>query len=205
MIHKVVLQVLFFILLLRTFGNCQTLNDSKTLRRDLLDGYDKFVRPVENQTQPVDVYFFFSLVAIQDFDKVQEKFSVTGVFILYWVDESFRWENMKAYYGNITSVFMGYNDVWVPELIMTNPSQKLDSFGKEWQLIRYDSNGIATWNPGDLIKATCSLNVRYFPFEIQECSMELYIWGYAYTEVQLIATRDDIDLSYQRGEHGTWR
>ena len=66
---------------------------------------------------------------------------------------------------------MGYKDVWVPKLIMTNPSQKLDSFGKESQLIRYDSNGIATWNPGDLIKATCSLNVRYFPFDIQECSM----------------------------------
>ena len=184
---------------------CQTANDSKTLRKDLLDGYDKFVRPVENQTKPVDVSVFFSLVALQDFDEVQEKFSVTGVFILSWIDEHLVWEHMIQNYGNITTVFMGYKDVWVPELILTNPSQKLDSFGKEWQLIRYISNGRAEWFPADLIKATCSIDVRYFPFDIQECSMELYVWGYTNDEVRLISTRDDIETGYMRGEHGTWR
>ena len=205
MIDEVVLKVLLIVILRWSFGNCQTSNDSKTLRRDLLDGYDKFVRPVENQTHPVDVNVYFSLIALQDFDEVQEKFSVTGVFVLYWIDEHLRWENVMENYGNITAVSMGYKDVWVPELILTNPSQKLDSFGKEWQILHYESNGLATWLPADLIKATCSIDVRYFPFDIQECSMELYVWGYTSNEVRLIATRDDIETSYQRGEHGTWR
>ena len=205
MIIEAVLKMLLVVILRWPLGNCQTSNDSKTLRRDLLDGYDKFVRPVENQTHPVDVGVYFSLIALQDFDEVQEKFSVTGVFILYWIDEHLRWENVMENYGNITTVFMGYKDVWVPELILTNPSQRLDSFGKEWQILRYESNGLATWYPADLIKATCSIDVRYFPFDIQECSMELYVWGYANNEVRLMATRDDIETSYQRGEHGTWR
>ena len=127
---------------------------------DLLDGFDKFVRPVENQTKSVDVYVFFLFVALQDFDEVQEKFSVTGVFILSWIDEHLIWaEDVIQNYGNITTVFMGYKDVWVPKLILTNPSQKLDSFGKEWQLIRYVSNGRSEWFPVDLIKATCSIDV----------------------------------------------
>ena len=131
LINGVVLKVLFIIVLTWTPGSSQSLNDAKALRRDLLDGYDKFVRPVENQTQPVDVNFFFALIAVQDFDEVQEKFSVTGVFVLYWIDENLRWENVKANYSNISTIFMGYKDVWVPEIILTNPSQKLDSFGKE--------------------------------------------------------------------------
>ena len=35
--------------------------------------------------------------------------------------------------------------------------------------------------------------------------MELYVWAYTANEVRLIPTRDDIDLDYLRGEHGTWR
>ena len=50
MVYRVVLKELYIILLFRKFGGCQTLNDSNTLRKNLLDGYDKFVRPVENQT-----------------------------------------------------------------------------------------------------------------------------------------------------------
>ena len=183
--------------------NCQSIEEAKTLHADLLKDYNKFVRPVRNQSKTVDVYFYFALVAIQDFDEVKEQFSVTGVFFLHWIDQNMKWN--KEDYGNITSVMMGYKDVWVPEIILTNPSQKLDSFGKEWQVIRYLSYGFATWYPADLIKATCSLDLRYFPFDIQECSMELYIWAYTANEVRLISAREDIDTDVMRGEHGTWK
>ena len=181
----------------------QPIEDAKTLHTDLLNGYNKFVRPVQNQTETVDVYFYFSLVAIQDFDEVKEHFSVTGAFFLYWIDQNMNWK--KENYGNITSVMMSYKDVWVPEIILTNPSQKLDSYGKEWQLIRYTSNGVATWYPADLIKAACSLDVRYFPFDIQDCSMEVYIWAYFASEVSLLPFRNDIKTDLMQGEHGTWK
>ena len=183
--------------------NCQSIEEAKTLHADLLKDYNKFVRPVRNQSKPVNVYFHFALVAIQDFDEVKEHFSVTGVFFLHWIDQNMKWN--KRNYGNITSVLIGYKDVWVPEIILTNPSQKLDSYGKEWQVIRYFSYGFATWYPADLIKATCSLDLRYFPFDIQECSMELYVWAYTANEVRLISARDDIDTDIMRGEHGMWK
>ena len=198
-------QILFIIALARITSGNITLDDAKSLRRDLLDGYDKFVRPIQNQTQIVDVYFDFSLVAIQDFDEVQETISITGIFVLYWVDENFVWNTATANYSSIPYVFMGYNEVWVPELILTNPSQKLDSFGNEWQIIRYNATGLGTWYPADLIKATCSLDLRYFPFDIQNCTLEYYIWGYSINEVRLIPTRDYIYLGLAMGEHGTWK
>ena len=153
--------------------SCQSIEDAKTLHKDLLSDNNKFVTPVQNQTDAVDVYFYFALVAIQDFDEVKEHFSVTGIFFLHWIDQNIWWKEED--YGNITTVMMGYKDIWVPEIILTNPSQKLDSYGKEWQYILYTSFGLATWYPADLIKATCSLDLRYFPFDIQECSMEIYI------------------------------
>ena len=205
MMSCAILKILLIVALAWIADGKQTLDDAKTLRRDLLDGYDKFVRPIENQTQVVDVHFDFSLVAIQDFDEVHETISITGIFGLYWIDENFRWNTANANYSSIPYVYMGYNEVWVPELILTNPSQKLDSFGKEWQIIRYNATGLAQWYPADLIKATCSLDLRYFSFDIQKCTLEYYIWGYSYNEVRLITTPGDINLGLAMGEHGTWK
>ena len=204
-INGALLRILLLVALDRTTGSSQTKDDAKLLRSDLLNGYDKFVRPVENQLQTVDVYFDLSLVAIQDFDEVQETISITGIFRLIWTDENFVWNTANANYSSIPYVFMGYNEVWVPEFILTNPSQKLDSLGKEWQIIRYNATGQGSWYPADLIEATCSLDLRYFPFDIQECTLEYYVWGYAWNEVRLIPTRDYVYLGLVMGEHGTWK
>ena len=182
--------------------NLTSIEDTRVLRGDLLTNYSKYIRPVRNQSHTVDVYLYLTIVAIQEFNEVLERFSVVGVFFIYWVDENMIWNETE--YSGISSIFMGYNEVWVPEIILTNPSEKLDSYGKKWQMIRFYSSGVSTWNPADLIKATCVLDVRYFPFDVQDCSMEMYAWGYAASEVNLVSVRDDIETSSLR-EHGTWK
>ena len=178
-----------------------SLEDAKALHANLMTNYSKYVRPVEDQTKAIDIQVHLSAIAIQEFDEVLEKFSVVGVLALNWKDENMVWDAED--YGGTMSVFVGYKDVWVPEIILSNPSEKLDSFGKEWQLIRYSPDGTANWYPGDLIKSTCSIDVRYFPFDIQECDMEFYVWGYSTFEVKLNLTRSDIDTSLM-AEHGSW-
>ena len=179
-----------------------TLQDAKDLHADLLVNYNKYVRPVKDQATPVYVFIQLSAIAIQEFDEVLERFSIAGAFIVYWKDDNIDWK--PSDYGGVTTVFMGYSDVWVPEIILTNPSEKLDSYGKAWQKIRYDSTGVANWTPGDLIKATCSINVRYFPFDIQHCDLELFTWGYLASEVKLISIRDDIETGLL-SEHSSWK
>ena len=182
-------------------GTSGTLKDAKQLQSDMLVNYSKYARPVTNQEDPVYVFVSLAAIAIQEFDEVLERFSVAGAIFINWFDQNIFWDEDD--YGGIDSLFMGYKQVWVPEIILTNPSEKLDSFGKEWQLIRYSPNGWASWTPGDLIKATCSIDVRYFPFDIQECDMEMYVWGYLTHEVKLIASSDTIETGLL-AEHGSW-
>ena len=194
--------MLSYLLCIRlTHVSSASLEEAKELREHLLKGYSKYVRPVKDQSKSVDVYLSFTVTSIQEFDEVLERFSVVGAFFLYWLDENMVWNETD--YSNITSVFMGYKEVWVPELILTNPSQKVDSFGKDWQLIRYFYTGVAAWMPGDLIKSTCFLDVRYFPFDIQECKVEMYALGYTVEEVKLVLITDHIDTDMLIN-HGSW-
>ena len=178
----------------------ESLEEAKSLHATLKSGYNKFIRPVKDQKTALNVNISMTAVALQEFDEVLQTFSVVSVFKLSWKDDNIIWDS------NLTgteSMLMSYKDVWVPEIILINPSSKLDSFGKEWQFLRYSANGIAKWYPGDLVKATCTLNVRYFPFDIQECSMELYAWGYSLSEVKLNSVSDVINTAIM-AKHGSW-
>ena len=197
-------QVLFIVIICHNFTaivESATIQDAKTLQADLTNGYNKRLRPLQNQDDRIEVSVGLVAIALQEFDEVLEKFSVVGVFELRWQDENMVWD--PANYSGINNTILGYEDVWVPELILTNPSDKLDSFGKDWQTIRYYSNGMAEWFPADLIKATCSVNVYYFPFDIQECDIETYVWAYTGLEVKLTSLYDTIYTEIMP-EHGSW-
>lgn len=195
--------ILGFVLYLSVLQyNNAAIEDSRSLRTDLLTNYSKYIRPVANEDDVVRVYLGLAVIAIQEFDEVLERFSVAGAFFLYWTDISMQWD--KDSYGGLSSIYMGYKEVWVPELILVNPSEKLQSYGKEWQLIKYNSGGLASWIPADLIKATCSVNVYYFPYDIQTCDLNLYTWGYSSSEVKLVPTGNTVDIS-QLAEHGSWK
>ena len=67
-------------------------------------------------------------IALQEFDEVLERFSIVGIIVIQWTDENLLWN--PADYGGISVTNFGYKEVWVTELIMDNPSEKIDSFGK---------------------------------------------------------------------------
>ena len=150
--------------------DCSTLNDTKTLYDNLMTGYNKYIRPIQNQSNVIFLNVTLMAIALQEFDEVLERFSIVGIFALSWVDENMVWNTSD--YNGVSIINMGYKNVWIPELIMTNPSDALDSFGEDWQLLEYSNDGIASWYPADHMKATCSMNVLYFPFDIQQCYIE---------------------------------
>ena len=193
--------MLFICVLIPYVIRAGTLEEGIALNANLSSGYDKNLRPVKDQTNTVVVDIALYPIALQEFDEVLERFSIVGVLLMTWTDENLVWN--ASDYGGINTTGFGYKEVWVPELILTNPSEKMDSFGKEWQRIRYSSDGKALWNPGTLIQATCSVNAYYFPFDIQECYLEIICWGYLNNEVTLNASSNTIDLSFM-SKHGTW-
>ena len=114
-------------------------------------------------------------IAVPEFYEVLEIFSIVGIFDHNWVDENLRWNTPD--YNRVSVILLDYKNVWVPEIIMTNTSVDLDSFGEDWQLIKYPNDDSSARFPADHIKATCSMNVLYFPFDIQDCFIQVYVLG----------------------------
>ena len=56
-------------------------------------------------------------------------------------------------------------------------------------------DGSCSWVPLGLFISTCAIDIRWFPFDDQLCSMKFGSWTYDGTKINLTASSDSIDLS----------
>lgn len=68
-------------------------------------------------------------------------------------------------------------------------------------IIRVTNDGTLTWTPGGVYETSCSTDVTYYPFDEQECDIELTTWGYTNVEINLVGK--GVDLSYYEPD-GEW-
>ncbi|XP_060570420.1 acetylcholine receptor subunit beta-like [Ruditapes philippinarum] len=185
-----------------SFVRCATINDTESLLANIQANYNKNVRPTYDQSQAIQVNIVMYLKSIQEFDEVQKKFSFVGAMGVVWHDYKMQWDPYQ--YGGLWVTTLSYNDIWVPELVLSSPSGKGVSVGKSTDVLRITNYGTVYWYPSDLFQSTCSVNVRYYPFDIQKCTTSFASLGYKKYEVNLTHGQETVDFSAY-SENGLWR
>ena len=188
---------LFLFPLLFVGSQCTTLNDSKVLMANLLANYDPEIRPIANQSSKLTVSVSVYVKSIQEFNEVKETFLFTAVFVLVWQDVNIMWN--PAHYGGLSSIMLSIDKIWVPQLVITTSSSHIVSFGQDWQKVLYLPNGIATWSTGGLVRGTCSINVRNYPFDSQKCSSHFSPGPYYAMDVDFSAYSKEVNMSIYAG------
>ena len=178
-----------------------TLSDVNNLYTRLIQNHNRKVRPGDDQTMPTLVNVTFNLVAIQEFDEVNGKFSVIGFFEVSWYDSRMTWNPSE--YNNTYTMLFSQEDIWKPTLLIINPFSKIDQLGKDFMTVRYFFNGYAYWSPGDILISSCNVDVTYFPFDEQTCNITLMSWGAMTNEIVLNSPLSTLKLDFY-SKHGTW-
>ena len=146
---------------------CQNITESGKLYTRLLTNYNKNIRGTKDQGKPTKVGFIFNANNLVSFDEVTATFSLAGHLSIMWMDARMTWNETE--YNGVSSVTFPQNEVWIPTITLGNSMKDGESLylGDDKLLVRYTTNGIAYWFPGQLFKSFCSPDVRYFPFDQQ--------------------------------------
>ncbi|CAG5134979.1 unnamed protein product, partial [Candidula unifasciata] len=99
-----------------------------------------------------------------------------------WIDPKLRWEPMK--YGNISTVNMPYDSVWLPDVVLYN-SAHITSESVSTNVI-LQSTGEVMWLAMVIFKSSCAIDVKYFPFDTQHCILEFASWTYDNNGLNLV-------------------
>ena len=117
---------LYFCLYLIVF-KCAVKSASDTNVRDLLKelfttrSYNKLVRPIVNQSEPVIAYVEYFLYGVNKVNEVEQKLTTTGFLELYWQDEFLSWD--PSSYGDLEYLFLPQEYIWKPDVSLQNDSK----------------------------------------------------------------------------------
>ncbi|KAF7630819.1 hypothetical protein Mgra_00008919 [Meloidogyne graminicola] len=148
------------------------------LHDDLLRYYRKGTRPVTHPSKIIAVSMSVFLYQIIKLDAVKNTISLSGSFELYWQDEFLQWE--PDTYEGATEIFLASTDIWIPEFslyysVNFNDAVKLQSNND----VRVNYTGhVRYWIPFST-ESLCSMDVKFFPFDIQRCTLLLGSWAHS--------------------------
>ncbi|XP_057707322.1 neuronal acetylcholine receptor subunit alpha-3 isoform X2 [Corythoichthys intestinalis] len=117
-----------------------------------------------------------------------------------WNDYKLKW-NPKDF-GGVEFIRVPSNRIWKPDIVLYNNAVgdfQVDD--KTKALLRY--NGEVTWIPPAIFKSSCKIDVTYFPFDYQNCTMKFGSWTYDKAKIDLVLIGSTINLK-DFWESGEW-
>uniref|UniRef100_A0A1I7XSV0 Neur_chan_LBD domain-containing protein n=1 Tax=Heterorhabditis bacteriophora TaxID=37862 RepID=A0A1I7XSV0_HETBA len=171
------------------------------LAKDLMDKrrYDCRVRPVVNHSLPTTVSFSMSLYQILAINEKQQSVDLNVWVIQKWRDDFLGWN--PYLYGMINSTILPYEAIWLPDTYLYN-SVVMNREETE----RY-INVVVTTNfwKGErgaeikfmypaLYRTSCLLDIRFFPYDQQECKLTISSWTSSKSDIDYEAEFDNVNL-----------
>ncbi|CAG5135009.1 unnamed protein product [Candidula unifasciata] len=144
-----------------TQGNAEDLFSSTIL------SIDHRFRPTVNLSEPTIVSLSLILVSLVDVDEVQQRMASNVLMTVSWLDELRQWNSSQ--YGGLTKVHPDPLDVWRPRIFLTNSLVQRDVFEDNYAPLTIYNTGETEWLPGGILYSQCSMQMTYYPFDIQTC------------------------------------
>ncbi|XP_028661865.2 neuronal acetylcholine receptor subunit beta-3a [Erpetoichthys calabaricus] len=160
------------------------------LLQNLFRGYQKWVRPVLHSNDTITVKFGLKISQLVDVDE-KNQLMTTNVWLWEeWTDHKLRWNPEE--YGGITSIRVPSETIWLPDIVLyENADGRFEGSLMTKVIVKY--NGTVMWTPPASYKSSCTMDVTFFPFDRQNCSMKFGSWTYDGNMVDLILLDDHVD------------
>ncbi|MBN3325490.1 ACHA5 protein, partial [Atractosteus spatula] len=159
------------------------------LFKELFRNYQKWVRPVEHLNGTVRVKFGLAISQLVDVDE-KNQLMTTNVWLKQeWVDVKLRW-NPDDYLG-ITSIRVPSDSIWIPDIVLYDNADGRFEGSVTKTVVKFD--GTISWTPPANYKSSCTIDVTFFPFDLQNCSMKFGSWTYDGTQVDIILEDFHVD------------
>ncbi|KRZ62670.1 Acetylcholine receptor subunit alpha-type unc-63, partial [Trichinella nativa] len=195
--HIPTLLLLLSVILLKDVVRCSRSEHARRLFQDILTGYNKLLRPVQNTSDAVTVKVKLRLSQLLD---VHEKNQIitTNIWIKQvWTDSNINWDPND--YGGVDVLYVPADQLWTPNVVLYNNADGNYQVSAVTKAAVY-YNGTVVWEPPAIYKSMCPIDIEWFPFDEQLCDLKFGSWTYDGFEVDLIHyDKDDVQITRENG------
>ncbi|XP_054569246.1 neuronal acetylcholine receptor subunit alpha-3 [Eptesicus fuscus] len=166
----------------------------------LFEDYNEIIRPVANVSDAVIVQFEVSMSQLVKVDEVNQIMETNLWLKQIWNDYKLKWD--PSDYDGAEFLRVPAQKIWKPDIVLYNNAVgdfQVDD--KTKALLRY--TGEVTWIPPAIFKSSCKIDVTYFPFDYQNCTMKFGSWSYDKAKIDLVLVGSAMNLK-DYWESGEW-
>ena len=161
----------------------------QNLLASLLTNYSTSTRPATSTHKAVVVEFDMILNKIVKLDIREQVLVINVKTLLRWYDPQLAW-NMSEW-NRTNYLNIPRSNIWVPDIMLYNTardeSKAPDDMYKS--KVQVDHRGLASWAASVTLKASCSIDIKWFPFDSQSCTLTFGSQSY---------TRSRLDLKFRK-------
>ncbi|XP_077312053.1 5-hydroxytryptamine receptor 3A-like [Lithobates pipiens] len=168
-----------------------------------MEGYKKWTRPVHNWRNTTIVHIEIVIFAILG---IEEKSQVLKTYLWFkesWVDEFLTWDPTK--FDNVTQISIPRQLIWGPDIVVMEFVET--AMALDIPYVYVDYRGIVKNKEPLVISTACSLNIYYFPFDIQKCSISFTSWLHKIEDVNVDLVEKKSELKQFKSKYmsdGEW-
>ncbi|XP_061664331.1 cholinergic receptor, nicotinic, beta 1 (muscle) like [Syngnathoides biaculeatus] len=178
-------QVVIVCLCLCFAGGSET---ERRLHQKIFKDYNWKVRPAQYWEERVTVRVGMTLSQLVSLNEKNGEMTTNVFMNLEWKDYRLSWDPKD--YDNINVSRIPANKVWRPDVYLINNNDGQFDVALYVNVLVH-SDGTVNWLPPAIYRSSCSIEVAYFPFDWQNCSMVFRSYTYDASEVELQYYLDD--------------
>ncbi|XP_051903058.1 neuronal acetylcholine receptor subunit alpha-10-like [Hippocampus zosterae] len=183
-----------FVVFLLFLPACQSAHGryAHKLLKDLLTNYTNALRPVADTEHVINVTLQVTLSQIIDMDERNQILTTYLWVRQVWMDAFLAWK--KDDYDGLDTIRIPSSYVWRPDIVLYNSADDEFSSSMETNVVlRHD--GQVMWDQPAITKSSCSVDVAFFPFDVQECHLTFGSWTHNGNQMDLFNALDSADLA----------
>ncbi|CAJ0594705.1 unnamed protein product [Cylicocyclus nassatus] len=169
-------------------------DDEERLMVDVFRGYNSLIQPVKNISEtPIIVKIAMQLVLLINVDEKDQVMHTNVWLTLKWYDFQMRWNPVN--YGEIREMRVSPDKVWLPDIVLFNNADGNYEVSFMCNVV-INHKGEMLWVPPAIYKSSCIIDVEFFPFDEQVCTLVFGSWTYNENEIKLEFVEGEwVDLS----------
>ncbi|XP_072048883.1 acetylcholine receptor subunit alpha-like 2 [Amphiura filiformis] len=156
---------------------------------DLLSKYHESVPPTHEG--PVQVEIGFTMSFFDFLDEGHQQACIHMWSSRAWTDPRLRWDPAK--YNDTDNILLDIDQIWIPDIELYNGATSLNTV-KASAVIQH--TGKISYVPSFQINFICDMDLSYFPYDTQTCSLKMGSWHYHSETLNLSLSSAKPDLSH---------
>ncbi|CAL1541529.1 unnamed protein product [Lymnaea stagnalis] len=143
------------------------------------------ISPVDDNV--VDLRILFWPIQVLTIDELQQSVTTVSYVELSWRDKVLAWDKMD--YENISVLSLDYQDLWHPNMVISNSAHDEDKLLQGNERLLLDDTGRVLMTLPLFSRTSCNLDFTNYPFDKQECDVIVFP---LFDECQFTMTTDNV-------------